>query len=156
MEKEVEGGVHMRALYALFIWVIGKLFQGSRVPYCRMCVYLCVHVFSWGKGKEGVGNRTREKRAKGQEGKPPAEERKALGPEKMKEGGFDNFLQSPSKKVEVSRKTHAITHSLYLEVSIQYQRSFSVLLVLWGTSFFFFLFNYDVSFILTLTQEARV
>ncbi|CAJ1073526.1 unnamed protein product [Xyrichtys novacula] len=41
----------------------------------------------------------RETRAKGPEGKPPAEERRASGPEKMKEGGFENFLQSPTEKL---------------------------------------------------------
>ncbi|KAK2826006.1 hypothetical protein Q5P01_020220 [Channa striata] len=48
---------------------------------------------------EGVGKHKREKRMKTLEGKPPAEEHRALGPEEMKERGFDNFLQSPSKKV---------------------------------------------------------
>ena len=56
-----------------------------------------------------MGKSKREKRAEGPEGKPPAEERRALGPDKMKERGFDNFLQSPSKKVKVSRKTHTTT-----------------------------------------------
>lgn len=48
-----------------------------------------------------VGINKREKQRPGREGKAPAEERKALGPEEMKEPGFDNFLQSPST---VSRK----------------------------------------------------
>lgn len=60
-----------------------------------VCVCVC---FSDGKGEEAVGKSKREKRAKGLEGKPPAEERRALGPETMKERGFDNFLQSPSKR----------------------------------------------------------
>lgn len=34
--------------------------------------------------------------ATGQEGKPPAEEKKVPGPDKMKERGFDNFLQRPA------------------------------------------------------------
>lgn len=49
----------------------------------------------------GVGTSKRENKRPGQEGKAPAEERKASGPEEMKEAGFDNFLQSPST---VSRK----------------------------------------------------
>lgn len=88
-----------------------------------MHAHVC-EFFPQGKGEGGVGKSKREKRAKGLEGKPPAEERRALGPEKMKERGFDNFLQRPSEKVKVSRKTHATTHSLYLEVSIRRQRSF--------------------------------
>ncbi|KAM7403137.1 hypothetical protein PAMA_003857 [Pampus argenteus] len=64
---------------------------------------------SWGKseyqqpfseGEEIVGKSKREKRAKGLEGKPPAEERGALGPEEMKDRGFDNFLQSPSESAQ--------------------------------------------------------
>ncbi len=104
--REMGGGggvvvLKMHTLYALFLWVIGKLFEGSSVA--------CVRAFSWGKGEEGVGKNKREKRAEGLEGKPPAEERRALGPERMKERGFDNFLQSPCKKVKASRKTHATT-----------------------------------------------
>lgn len=98
-----EGRLKMHTLFALFLWVIGKVLEGSNVA--------CV-CFSWGKYGEGVGKSKREKRVKRLEGKPPAEERKALGPEKMKERGFDNFLQSPSKKVKVSRKTHTTTHSI--------------------------------------------
>lgn len=48
-----------------------------------------------------VGTNKRENKRPGQEGKVPAEERKESRPEEMKELGFDNFLQSPSK---VSRK----------------------------------------------------
>lgn len=39
-----------------------------------------------------------ERRVNAPEGKPPAEEQRALGPEEMKEQGFDNFLQSPSER----------------------------------------------------------
>lgn len=80
----------------------------------------------------------------------------------MKERGFDNFLQRPSEKVKVSRKTHATTHSLYLEVSIRRQRSFweGTLRHIW---FFFYSTSLsssteqDVSFVLETTprQEAR-
>lgn len=81
--------------------------------------------FSRGKkGEEAVGKRKRE-RVKGLEGKPPAEERRALGPERMKERGFDNFLQSPSEKGKsIPEDTRKTAHSLYLEVSIRCQRSF--------------------------------
>eukprot|EP00064_Thunnus_orientalis_P014653 superscaffoldBa00002576_g14700 len=52
------------------------------------------------RGEESVGKSKREKRVKGPEGKPPAEERGALGPEEMKDRGFDNFLQSPSESAQ--------------------------------------------------------
>lgn len=45
-----------------------------------------------------MGKHKRDKRVKALEGKPPAEEQRALGPEEIKERGFDNFLQSPSER----------------------------------------------------------
>lgn len=115
-------GVQMYALYALFSRVIGKLFQSSWAA-CE-----CV-LFSLGKGTEGVGKSKREKTEKGQEGKPPAEERKVLGPEKMKERGFDNFLQSPSKNsrsVPEDARSHTLTISrIEYPVSEEFLRRYS-------------------------------
>lgn len=65
-------------LTAVFFRVIGKLFDDRSVA----CEY---SFFSWGKGEEAVGNSKQVKRVKGLEGKPPAEEQRAVGPEEMKE-----------------------------------------------------------------------
>lgn len=90
---------------------------------------LCCVLFSLGKATEGVGKSKREKTENGQEGKPPAGERKLLGPEKMKERGFDNFLQSPYKKsrsVLEDARSHTLTISrIEYPVSEEFLRRYS-------------------------------
>lgn len=79
----------MQCMCPIFYELLKNLFEDSRVA----CV--CI---SCGKREEGVGKCKWDKRVKALEGKPPAEEQRALGPDEMKERGFDNFLQSSSKR----------------------------------------------------------